>query len=234
MNFDPQVFGEGFHRFVQMEVNLFSIPLGIIFHVVSLIILLLVFSKGNKYKKLFIYYFTINWIFLFGYWGIFAVIYWSKIGLPYLATYSLTPVLLGLIVFHWIKEIRNSRIDLNLKTTPGFRFVILIILVWGLWYPTYVYGEGFAFKLKDIVLSNYGLMPCPTTMVVLSLMTLNYPYTNKNLYNLFTVYALFIGTATVISGWLPDIPFIFLGLYSLSLILLNKLKKADKTNTTKR
>jgi hypothetical protein len=234
MNFDPKVFGEGFHRFVQMEIDLFGIPLGIIFHITTLVILFLVFTKGNKYRKLFAIYFAINWIFLFGYWGVYAIFYWSKIGLPYLASYSITPVLLGLIVFHWTKEILNPKIDLNFKKINIPRLIILLILIWGFWYPTYIYAEGFVFKIKDVVFSNYGLMPCPTTMVVLSLMTLNYPYTNKNLYNLFTVYALFIGTATVISGWLPDIPFIFLGLYSLSLILLNKLKKVDKTNTTKR
>jgi len=69
-------------------------------------------------------------------------------------------------------------------------------------------------------------------MVVLSLMTLKYPDTNKSLYNLFTVYALFIGTATVLSGWLPDIPFILLGLYALSLMLFKKNKGAELTNTT--
>ena len=53
MNFDPKVFGEGFHRFVQMEIDLFRIPLGIIFHIATLVIMFLVFTKGNKYRKLF-------------------------------------------------------------------------------------------------------------------------------------------------------------------------------------
>lgn len=232
MNFDPKVFGEGFHRFVQMEIDLFSIPLGIIFHIATLVILVLVFAGGNKYQKLFAIYFAVNWIFLFGYWGIYAIFYWSKIGLPYLAAYSITPVLLGLIVFHWSKEIHNSKIDLNLKKIKMPRLIILIILIWGFWYPTYIYSEGFVFKISDVIFSNYGLMPCPTTMVVLSLMTLKYPGTNKNLYNLFTVYALFIGTATVLSGWLPDIPFILLGLYALSLMLFKKNRGAELINTS--
>jgi hypothetical protein len=234
MNFDPKVFGEGFHRFVQIEINLFRIPFGIIFHIATLIILFLVFTKGNKCRKLFAIYFAINWLFLFGYWGVYAIIYWSKIGLPYLASYSITPVLLGLIVFHWTKEIPNPKIDLNFKKINGYRFIILIILLWGFWYPTYVYGEGFMFRVKDIILSNYGLMPCPTTMVVLSLMALKYPNTNRSLYNLFTAYAIIIGTATVLSGWLPDIPFILLGLYSLLLILFKKTKSTELTNPTKR
>ncbi|MCJ7447202.1 MAG: hypothetical protein MUO72_05900 [Bacteroidales bacterium] len=219
MNFDPKVFGEGFHRFVQMEIDIFGIPLSIFFHVVTLVILFLVFRYGNKYRKLFAIYFAFNWLFLFGYWGVFAIIYWSKIGIPYLASFILAPILLGFIVFHWIKEIINPKFDLDFKNVKGYKFVILLITIWGFWYPTYIYGQGFIFSVKDALLSNYGLMPCPTTMVVLSLMTLKYPNGNKKLYNLFTAYALFLGTGSVLSGWLPDIPFIILGIYSLYLIL---------------
>jgi hypothetical protein len=61
-------------------------------------------------------------------------------------------------------------------------------------------------------------------MVVLSLLTLNYPQGNHTLFNLMTAYALIIGTATVMTGWLPDIPFILIGLYSVGLILTNKLR----------
>jgi hypothetical protein len=233
MNFDPEVFGEGFHRFVQMEVDLFGVPLGAFFHVATIVILFLVFTKGNKYRRLFAVYFGVNWIFLFGYWGVYAIIYWTRTGLPYIACYAITPVLLGFIVFHWIKEILNPEINLDFKKVKAARFIILAVLLWGFWYPGYKYGEGFIFSIKDIILSNYGLMPCPTTMVVLSLMTLKYPDTNRSLYLLFTVYALFIGTATVLSGWIPDIPFIILGLYALSLILFNKNSGAVLKNKIK-
>ena len=224
MNFDPEIFGEGFHRFVQMEIDLFSIPLGIIFHIFTLIILYLIYRYGNRYRKLFSIYFAFNWLFLFGYWGVYAIIYWSKVGIPYLASYSLTPVLLGLIVIHWIKEITNPKIDFDFKNIKSYKFIVLLIMIWGFWYPTYIYGQGFTFSIKDILISNYCLMPCPTTMVVLGLLTLKYPNVNKSLYNIFTIYALFIGTATVLSGWLPDIPFIILGIYSLCLIFYNKRK----------
>lgn len=224
MNFNPVVFGESFHQFVQRETELFGNSLGVVFHIFTLILLFLVFRFGNRFRKLFTIYFSINWIFLFGYWGIYGIIYWSGVGIPYLAVYSLTPILLGLIVFFWIKEIINPSTDLDFTPTPGLRFLVLLILVWGLWYPSYIYDEGFVFGFKDLIYSNYGLMPCPTTMVVLSLMTLKYPSVNKSLFKLFTVYALFIGTATVISGWIPDVPFIILGIYSLLLIIMSMIK----------
>jgi hypothetical protein len=224
MNFDPKVFGEGFHEFVQLEVHRFGNSLGIVFHIITLVILFLVFRYGNKYKRFYAIYFTCNWIFLFGYWGLYAITYWWNIGGSYLAIYSLTPILLCLITIYWIKEVINPRIDWSYYGVKKYRFLILIITLWGYWYPTYIYGQGFIFEVKDFLFSNYGLMPCPTTMAVLSLMTLNYPSGNKHLYHLFTVYALFIGTASVLAGWLPDIPFIVLGVYSLILMLQYRWK----------
>jgi hypothetical protein len=65
-------------------------------------------------------------------------------------------------------------------------------------------------------------MPCPTTMVVLSLLTLNYPRGNRTLFNLLSIFSVVIGIGSVASSWLPDIPFIILGVYGAGLILLNR------------
>lgn len=217
MQFDPQNFGEGFHFFVEQERALLVNSLGLILHLGTFIMLFLVFRFGNRYRKVFTAWFALNWLFLFGYWGVWATIYWWGKGLTYLAAYAATPVLLGLIARTWIRELLHPSTDLDLRSLPRARFVVLPILAWGLWYPAYIYGEGFAFSFRDLLFSSYGLMPCPTTMVVLGLLTMKYPAVNKRLYLLFTVYALLIGTATVLSGWLPDIPFIVLGIYALGL-----------------
>lgn len=219
--FDPRTFGESFHQFVQFEYELFG-KASVFLHIASMLIVLMVFRYGNKYRKLFTVYFTANYAFLFCYWGIYGLAYWYNVGLVYLLVYFITPILLALILVNWIKEVRRQSIDLDFRRTEKHRFIVLVILVWGFWYPTYNYGQGFIFEFADILFSYYGLMPCPTTMVVLSLMTLNYPRGNRTLYNLLTAYALFIGTATVLSGWLPDVPFIVLGIYSMCLIIMNK------------
>lgn len=222
MNFDPAVFGRSFHHFVQHEYALFGIPFGVSLHIATLILLLLVFRYGNRYRKLFSIYFAGNWLFLFGYWGIYASIYWYKIGAPYLLVYAATPVLLGLIVYRWIQEIVRPSIDLDFRDVRRYRWVALLFLAWGFWYPDYVYGQGFNFNAGDLLYSYYGLMPCPTSMVVLSLFTLKFPGGNKHLYALMTVYALLIGTATVLSGWLPDLPFVALGIWALFLAVRSK------------
>lgn len=224
MNFDPAVFGEGFHRFVEFEYRLFGAALAPLLHIASFVILLLVFWRGNKFKKLFTVFYTLNWIFLFGYWGVYAVIYWAKIGMVYLLSYIAAPVLLALIAVSWMRELYLKRIDLDFRHIAAYRWAVLPVLLWGFWYPSYQYGQGFIPSAGDLLFSYYGLMPCPTTMVVLSLFTLNYPRGNRALFHLMTAYALLIGTATVLTGWLPDIPFILIGVYALTLILINKEK----------
>ncbi len=228
MHFDPRVFGERFHEFVQIEYTLFG-SLGILFHVITIIILFSICLYGNKFKKLFTLYFTLNWGFLFSYWGIFGLIYWYKIGASYLLMYIIAPILLFLILYNWIREVKYGKIDFELTQVQKYRYFVVVILLWGFCYPTYYYGQGFEFQFSDFLFSYYGLMPCPTTMVTLSLMTLNYPRGNRTLFNLLTTYALFVGTATVLSGWIPDIPFVFLGIYASILIILDRLKHSNKS-----
>jgi hypothetical protein len=57
------------------------------------------------------------------------------------------------------------------------------------------------------------------TMVTLSLLFLKYPAGNRTLFNLLTAYAVMVGAAMVALLYVPDIPFFFLGLASLALIV---------------
>lgn len=226
MDFDPSVFGLAFHRFVELEYQIFGRVGAPLLHVLTLILLAAVIWRGNRARLPFVIFFTLNWLFLFGFWGVFAVFYWAKIGVVYLLTYIAAPILLALITINWILELFQKKIDLDIKHSLKSRWVVLPIIVWGLWYPTFLYGQGFVFKISDLLFSYYGLMPCPTTMVVLGIFTLNYPKGNRRLFHLMTVYALLIGSATVLTGWLPDIPFILIGLYSLGLIMTHRPKRS--------
>ena len=224
MSFDPEVFGMGFHRFVVMEFAMFGPVLAPILHLATLVILYLVFRYGNNYRKLFTVYFLLNWVILLAYWGVLASVYWAKIGAAYLLSFVAVPILLTFIVVNWVRELKNPKMELDFSKVKKQRFIVLLILIWGFCYPTYIYSQGFAFNPLDLLYSYYGLMPCPTTMVVLSLLTLNYPRGNKTLYNLLTAYAIFIGTPTVATGWIPDVPFVILGIYAFALALVHKLR----------
>ncbi len=110
MVFDPSVFGQGFHRFVELEYQVFGVVLAPLLHIFTFVILLLVFWRGNKAKLLFTIYFATNWLFLFGYWGVFAILYWGKIGTVYLLSYIAAPILLALITITWIRELFQKRL----------------------------------------------------------------------------------------------------------------------------
>lgn len=229
MDFDPSVFGLAFHRFVELEYEIFGKAGAPLLHICTLLVLLLVLWRGNRARMLFSVFYTFNWLFLLGFWGVFAVLYWMKIGAAYLLSYLAAPILLAWITVTWIRELFQKKIDLDLSQVPKKRWIVLPVLLWGFWYPTYLYGQGFVFKGSDLLSSYYGLMPCPTTMLVLALFTLNYPRGNRTLFHLMTIYALLIGTATVLTGWLPDIPFILIGLYSLGLIWIHRTKRSRNT-----
>lgn len=234
MDFDPSVFGLAFHRFVEMEYQIFGRIGAPLLHIFTLLLFILILWRGNRARLPFVVFFTLNWLFLFGFWGVYAVFYWAKIGIPYLLSYLAAPVLLSLITANWIRDLFQKKIDLDLRHCLKWRWIVLPIILWGFWYPTYLYGQGFVFKASDLLFSYYGLMPCPTTMVVLGLFTLNYPRGNRTLFHLMTVYALLIGTATVLTGWLPDIPFILIGLYALGLIWAHRTKRRGKIRLSRR
>ena len=99
------------------------------------------------------------------------------------------------------------------------------IIIFGFWYPTFVWGEGFKLIPGDFLFSFYGLMPCPTTMVLLGILTLNYPNVNKKLYFSLAIFAVIIGTAQTLLPYVPDIPLGILGYYSLIIAIIDKLKK---------
>jgi hypothetical protein len=150
-------------------------------------------------------FFTLNWLFLFGFWGIFAVFYWTKIGLSYLLSYLAAPVLLALITIAWIRKLFQKKIDLDFKRfknamdrSAGSHL--------GIWYPTYLYGQGFVPKVGDLLFSimDYAL---PDYDGRFESSDVEVPEGNRTLFNLMTAYAIIIGTATVLTGWLPDIPF---------------------------
>ena len=101
-------------------------------------------------------------------------------------------------------------------------------MLFGFWYPTYMWADGFRFLLSDGLFSAFGLMPCPTTMVALGLLTILYPNVNKGLYFSLTLFAVMVGTAQMAIGYVPDYPLAFLGYYALVLMIVDRVKRSVK------
>jgi len=194
-----------------------------------LIIIILVIIRGNKRIKYFTIYFIINYLWLFIFVGLYmSFLLFRKMGIAFLIYWGPVPFLLLYILLRWIKELKTQQNNLNFKNIPFYRYIVIPVILFGFWYPSYIWNFGFTFSLKDILFSSYGLMPCPTTMVVLRLLTLKYPDVNKGLFHSLTLFSIMVGTAQFAIGYIPDYPLAILGYYCLILILLEKITRLKK------
>lgn len=229
-NFDPTQFGILMGQLVAEYRSRFA-GLAIIPHLAFLLLFFLIIRYGNRYRKAFTIYFIINfvWLLIFvGGW--FTVQLYRRMGLMALAFYIATPVMLCIILYQWIQELRNPRLDLNVKKASPWRWLIALpFLIWGFWYPPYEWGVGLSFDPRELLFGAYGLMGCPTTLVPLALMFLTYPSGNRDLFHALTAYAAIIGLAMVALKYVPDIPFFIMGLIAITSIVITKLKENRQT-----
>lgn len=192
-----------------------------VWHLATLVLLYLVFRYGNRYRRVFAAYFALSYAWLFAFLGIWmSVGLYERMGITALAVYGATPVFLLIILYQWYRELRDPRLDLDFRNIEKWRLLVAApMLVWGFWYPPYVFGVRLVFDPAELLFGAYGLMGCPTTMVALSLLFLKYPAGNRPLFHVLTAYAVMVGAAMVALLYVPDIPFFFLGLASLALIV---------------
>jgi hypothetical protein len=226
--FEPATFGRTFEKLVLEYQAGIGFCLAPVFHVITLILFILVIRLGNRVHWVFAIYYLLNYSCIWLYVGlVMCLLFYREMGVWSLAFWGIMPILLGNIVWQWLKEVRQPQVDIGFTRIPRWRWCILPIMGFGFWYPTFVWGQGFILNLRDILFSFYGLMPCPTTMVVLGFLALQYPKGNKALFNALTLFAVWIGTAQLALGYLPDYPLALIGYICLGLIVFNKLKRAS-------
>jgi hypothetical protein len=225
-NFDPTQFGILMGQLVTEYRSMFA-WLAIIPHIVFLALFYLMIRHGNRYRKAFTITYILNYIWLVIFvGGWFSIQLYQRMGLAALAMYIATPIMLCIILYQWIQELRNPQLDLNLTKANLWRWLIAMpFIIWGFWYPPYEWSVGLIFDPKELLLGAYGLMGCPTTLVPLALMFLNYPSGNRPLFHALTAYAAIIGLAMVALKYVPDIPFFMMGLIALALIIFTRLKE---------
>jgi hypothetical protein len=201
--------------------------LALIPHLVFLVLFYLILRYGNRYRKAFAIYYTLNYVWLLIFvGGWFSVKLYQGLGFKALAMYGGTPPMLLLILYQWIREWRSPRLDLDLTRVSAWRWVIAIpIIIWGFWYPPYEWGVRLIFDPKELLFGAYGLMGCPTTLVPLAILFLKYPAGNRPLFYALTAYATIIGLAMTALLYVPDFPFFFMGLASFTLIVVTRFKK---------
>jgi hypothetical protein len=205
-------------------------------HLGTAVLLFLVFRYGQRCRKAFAVYFFLNYVWLVIFvGGWFSLHLYQRMGVRAFAMYGGTPVLLLAILYQWVQELRRPRLDLDFRKVDRRRlFVSVPFLVWGFWYPPYEWGVRLIFDPRELLFGAYGLMGCPTTLVLLALLFLKYPEGNRPLFYTLTGYAVIIGAAMFGLKYVPDIPFFFFGLASLSLVLWTGLRKRKDSTARER
>jgi hypothetical protein len=203
-------------------------------HIAILVLFYLILRHGNRYGRAYTIYNIVSYIWLLIFvGGWFSVKLYQQLGPIGLGLYIATPILLVVILYQWIQDLRNPRLDLDLSHVSAWRWAIVIpILVWGYWYPPYEWGVRLIFAPRELLFGAYGLMGCPTTMVALAILFLKYPAGNRPLFYALATFATVIGLAMVATGYIPDIPLLFIGLSSLALILLSRRMSGEKIDDT--
>jgi hypothetical protein len=183
--FLPVIFGRAFEKITIEYLNGIGIFLAPLFHIMAVLFLFYKLKNKNKNNRIFNIWFTINFLWIFFYVGIYMLyLFYKAMGLWSLAFWGIIPFLLVNILLNWISESQDPKTDWDFSNIHKWRLIIIPIIVFGFWYPTFIYGKGFVLSAKDLLFSFFGLMPCPTTMVILGLLTIKYPLVNKKLFML--------------------------------------------------
>ena len=218
--FSPADFGRAFDKIQAQYQSGIGAYLAPFFHLMALLVLFYTLLGKNKNRKLFSIWFAINYLWIFLYVGIYMFYrFYQEIGVWSAVFWGIIPLLLGDILLHWVRSASKTEMDWDFSTVPGWRLLIIPLIVFGFWYPTYIYGQGFIFTAKDLLFSFFGLMPCPTTMVTLGILTLKYPAVHRGLFNALTLFAVWIGSLQILLGYAPDYPLAMAGYYALGLII---------------
>jgi hypothetical protein len=228
----PALFGRSFDELTQAYFHGVGAWLAPVFHVGGLVVIILALADWRRFARLFAVYFLINYVWIFMYAGVvMSVGFFERMGAAFLAFWGPLPLLLLFIVFTWAVEAKVVRNDLRLSGIPAWRFLVVPIMLFGFWYPTYVWGREFSFVPADFLFSAFGLMPCPTTMVVLGLLTLRYPNVNRVLFFSLALFSALVGTAQVAIGYVPDYPLAVLGYYALGLMVVYKIRGSRRAGS---
>jgi len=131
-------------------------------------------------------------------------------------------IVFGFLTILAILEFLNPKNDYSMKGAPTINIIIALVAGFlGFWYSHFV--EGY---FKALYASPYGVIPCPTLLVILSFFLVFYPYTNRFFHWVLAIVGLFFGFfGLFVLKVRIDLALLALSLYTLySLILLGAKK----------
>jgi len=210
---------------VIMQTSLTYQWLSPVIHISTVMLLILLYHCGSKIGRVTDAYFSLLFLF-FAFGQNIAVT--ERYGLAVI-TGNLVMVLA--VSLFWIWEVYKPRNEYIFRSLPLWRYWVVPFAFLAFWFPV---NADLAPDISPVLLltSSYGVAFCPTTPVVIAILTLIYPRVNKPLLMVTSLVGLLIGlfnslSLVVMPGytlWMLFLhtPLIFVSLYGLFIPRLAK------------
>jgi len=189
-----------------------------VIHVTTIILFIALYRYGQKIGRTVDAYFGILFLF-FAFSNNIAIT--ENYGLAVI-TGNLVPMLI--VGLFWIWEVFRSRNEYVFQSLPAWRYWVVPFAILAFWFPT---SSDLSPNFSPLLLltSSFGVMFCPTTPVVIALLTLIYPRVNVYvlsvtsfvgfLIGLFNAMSLFIMPGYTLWSLILHTPLIFISIYGL-------------------
>ncbi len=192
--------GEGLRAYLSMME-----PVTPVFHIAYLVFLFRLALYGNKFRAPFNWFVTLHLsIFLFLPFGwiikesaggpSFKMRAIAREGIPLWLSgsgfpFSAASLILTLVLLYaWFDEARRGENDYDFRKIPWHRWWAVLLILWGFLYPLYPADnlQGYEWMGAEAFWrSPFGVLPAPTSIFLLGLLTLIYPRVNRRLFLLF-------------------------------------------------
>ncbi len=186
--------------------------LSVIFHITFIILLFLWLKYGNKINRAISGFFAL---------ACFLIVFRAILdGDPF------DSITFGIITAAWVFELFRQKNKYSIRSTGKFTLILCTIAGFiGFWYPYLT--DNYLLALTN---SPFGIIECPTLIVMLSVLCIIYPNTNRVTHAVITLFGLFFGfLGTFWLGVQLDIVLLVISLYSTGL-LLSSLRHKEKHN----
>jgi hypothetical protein len=216
---------------VLMKTSVEYLWLSPIIHVITVVLLVALYLYGSRVGRVADAFFAILFLFI-AFSNHIAVT--DTYGLAVM-TGNLIPILIvGLL---WVWEVYRPQNNYVFKRLPAWRYWVLPFAFLAFWSPIDAQLNP-DFNPLLLLSSSFGVMYCPTTPVIIAILTLIYPGVNKIvlrvtsfaglIMGLFNVLSFFIMPGYTLWNLVLHTPLIFISLYGLLIPVLVKTDRSSK------
>ncbi len=156
------------------------------FHVTTALLVVLIYRYGNRFGRVFDVHFAALFVFL-----AFAnnIAFTESYG-PVVLTGNMVPMIA--VALFWIWEAYRPQNDFTPRRLPTWRYWVVPLAILAFWFPV---ADDLSPDFSPLLLltSDYGIFFCPTTPVVLAILTLIYPNHNPSLLTVTSLVGLILG-----------------------------------------